>query len=84
MLASKVNALAQRFDRLGTPSLGSQARSSLSVMFDIGTLCDMCGLQGHVIAECHSKYQGVEHANAMQNFNPRPQNNPYSNTYNPG
>ena len=34
-------------------------------------------------AECHSTYQGVEQVNAMQNFNSRPQNNPYSNTYNP-
>jgi len=83
LLASKVDALAQRFARLGTPSW-SQVGSSIGAMFEVGALCEMCGLQGHVAAECHSMYQGVEHANAMQNFNPRPQNNPYSNTYNPG
>jgi len=83
MLASKVDALAQRFDRLGTPS-GSQMGSSSGAVFEIRAVCEMCGLQGHVAAECHSMYQRVEHANAMQNFNPRSQNNPYSNTYNPG
>jgi len=83
LLASKVDALAQRFDRLETPSR-SQVRSSSGAMFEIGALCETCGLQGHVAAECHSMYQGVEHANAMQNFNPCPQKSPYSNTYNPG
>jgi len=42
-LANKVDALAQRFDRLGTPS-ESQVGSSSGVMFDIGALCEMCGL----------------------------------------
>ena len=84
MLASKVDALAQRFDRLGTPSSGSHAGSSSGAMFEVGALCEICGIQGHVATECQSTFQGVEQANVMQNFNPRPQNNPYSNTYNPG
>ena len=83
MLGSKVDALAQRFDMLGTPS-GSPVGSSSGAIFEIGALCEMCSLQGHVAVECHSIYQGVERANAMQNFNPCLQNNPYSNTYNPG
>jgi len=83
LLASKVDALAQRFDKLGTPS-GSQVGSSSGVMFEVGALCEMCGIQGHMAAECHTMYQGVEHANAMQNFNSRPQDNPFSNAYNPG
>jgi len=58
LLASKADALAQRFDRLGTPS-GSQVGSSSGAMFEIGALCEMCGLQGHVVAECHSMFQGV-------------------------
>jgi len=62
MLASKVDALAQRFDRLGTPS-GSQVGSSSGSMFEVGALCEICGLQGHVATECHSTYHGVEHAN---------------------
>jgi len=43
MLASKVDALIQRSDRLRTPS-GSQVGSSSGAMFEIGALCDMCGL----------------------------------------
>jgi len=55
-------------------------------MFEVGVLCEICGIQGHAASECHTTFQGVKHANAMQNFNPRPppQNNPYSNTYNLG
>ena len=83
MLARQVDVLAQWFDRLGTRS-ASQVGSSSGAMFEIGALCEIFGLQGHVAAECHSTYQGVEHANTMQNFNPRPQNNLYLNTYNPG
>jgi len=55
MLASKVDALAQRFDRLRTP-LGSQVGSSSGAMFEIGALCEMCELQDHVAAKFHSIY----------------------------
>jgi len=55
MFASKVDALAQGFDRLGTLS-GSQMGSPSGTMFEVGALCEMCGLQGHVAAECHSMY----------------------------
>jgi len=72
LLASKVNALAQRFDRVVTPSLGSQVGSSLGAMFEVGVLCDICGIQGHIAAECHSTYQDVKHANAMQKLQPLP------------
>ena len=41
LLASKVDTLAQRFDRLGTPSLGSLAGSSSDAMFKVGALCDL-------------------------------------------
>ena len=64
MLANKVDAIAQRFDKLGTPS-GSQVGSSSGAMFEIGALYEICGLQSHIAAECHSIYQGVEHPNAM-------------------
>ena len=43
MLNSKVDALTQRFDSLGTPS-GSQVTSSSGAMFEVGVLCDLCGL----------------------------------------
>jgi len=51
LLASKVDALAQRFDGLGTPSLGSLEGSSSGIMFEVGALCEIYGIQGHVAVE---------------------------------
>ncbi|XP_057248164.1 uncharacterized protein LOC104893987 [Beta vulgaris subsp. vulgaris] len=44
------------------------------------------GVQGHSFNECKYNTMGAvtEQANALLNTNTRPQNNPYSNTYNPG
>ena len=67
-LASKVDALAQRLDRLGTPFSGSLVGSSSDAMFEVGALCEICGIQGHVAVECQSTFQCVEYANAMQNY----------------
>ena len=61
MLASKVDALAQRLDRLGTPNPGS----SSGTMYAVGVLCDVCGIQGHLATESQSHFQGVEQANAL-------------------
>ena len=44
LLVSKVDALSQWFDWLGIPSLGS----SFGVMFEVGAICEICGIQGHV------------------------------------
>jgi len=38
LLASKVDALAEQFDRLGTPSSGSLAGSSSGAMFEVQAL----------------------------------------------
>ena len=51
-LASKVDALAQRLDRLGTPFSGSLVGSSSDAMFEVGALCEICGIQGHIAVEC--------------------------------
>jgi len=80
LLARKVDTLARHFDWLGTSYYGS----SLDMMYEVGALCEICGIQGHTTIECHTFFQGIEHANIIQNFNPRPQNKPYSNSYNPG
>jgi len=40
-------------------------------------------MQGQMDADRPTNFSGVEHANAMQSFNSRPQNNPYLNTDNP-
>jgi len=55
-----------------------------SAMFEVGALCEICGIQGHIATECQTTFPGAEHANAMQTYGQCPQNNPYSNTYNPG
>jgi len=52
LLASKVGALAQWFDRLGTPSSG---RSS-GVMFEVGTICEIYGIQGHAAINCYTTF----------------------------
>jgi len=86
MLASKVDALAQRFDKFGTPSPGSLVGGPLGAMFEVGVPCEIYSIHGHIAAECQSIFPGIEHANAVQNYGPRPprQNNPYSNIYNLG
>jgi len=65
---------------MGTSNPGS----SSGMMYEVSILYDVCGIQRHTDAGCQTHFQGVEQVNAMQKFNPRPQNNPYSNTYNPG
>jgi len=62
LLASTVYALAQQFDWLGTSSSGSLAGSSLGAMFEVGARYEICGIQGYIVAECQSTFQGVEHA----------------------
>ena len=84
MLASKVDALAQRFEKLGTSTTGSSMGGLPGPMFEVGAICEICGIQGHMAAECQTPFPGVEHANALHNYGQRPQNNPYSNTFNPG
>jgi len=53
-------------------------------MFEVGALWEICGIQGYVAAKGQSTFPGIEHANAMQNYGQRSQNNPFSNTYKPG
>ena len=45
MFASKVDALAQRFDKLGT----SNAGTSSGIMYEVSVICDACGIQGHTV-----------------------------------
>ena len=56
LLASKVDALALRFDRVGTPPPGSLMGGPSGAMFEVGALCEICGIQGHVAAECQSTF----------------------------
>ena len=68
MLVNKVDALAQRFDKLGT----SNAGTSSGIMYEVSVICDACGIQGHTGAECQAQFQEVEQANALESFNPHP------------
>ena len=74
-LARQVETLSKKIDGL---SVGHQPVQVLQ--------CDMCN-GGHVTDECQGlsavARQTPEHVDYMGNA-PRPQNNPYSNTYNPG
>jgi len=76
LLASKVDALAQCFDRLGTPPPGSLVRGPSGAMFEVGAFYEICGIHGHVAAKCQSTFPDVEFANAMQNYGQRPQITP--------
>jgi len=83
LLASRVNALAQRLDRVGTiPALGS----SYSGPSDgVSAIYETYGVQGHTSVECYNGPPSIEHANAMHGFNPLlPQNNPYPNAHSSG
>jgi len=47
--------------------------------------CEICGLIEHISLNCQVRSpfsQDPVEVNYVQNFNPRPTNDPYSNTYN--
>ena len=49
--------------------------------------CEISGSIEHVTLNCHVGspfYQDSNEVNYVQNFNPRPTNDPYSDTYNSG
>ena len=48
LIASKVDTLAQRLDRLGTPYAGT----SSSMVCAVGVICEICGIQRHMVADC--------------------------------
>jgi len=50
------------------------------MIYEVGVVCEICGIQGILAAHCQINFQEVKHANVVQNFKPRPQNNYYSNT----
>ncbi|XP_048498107.2 uncharacterized protein LOC125496634 [Beta vulgaris subsp. vulgaris] len=51
----------------------------------VAPVCEICEVQGHSFNECqyNTMGAGTEQVNALLNTNTRPQNNPYSNTFNP-
>jgi len=81
LLASSANALIKRLDKVGASYvLVGSSISSIGVY----VMCEACGMQGHASIECDNGLSIIEHANALYSFDPPPQNNLYSDTYNPG
>ena len=68
MLNAKMDSLVKMFGKMGTVNAISNS-----------IFCDNCG-GSHMSSECKQ----VEQVHFASNFNRSQQNNPYSNTYNPG
>jgi len=85
MLASKVDALFQKVDRLQPTSSPSGSSSGVHAQMNF---CEMCGIERHTMSERQlgqlPQDLTVEQANALHNLNARQPNDPYSTTYNPG
>jgi len=73
LLANRVDALAQRLDRVDTPN-----------PVGVHAICDICGVQGHTSADCYNGSSTIEHANIVPNSNPTPKGNSYPNAHSPG
>ena len=80
VLASKVDTLAQRLDRVGISPTPGNSLGPIAVY----VICEICGVQGHTFMECDDSPYFVELANALQSFNPPPWNISYPNAYNHG
>lgn len=79
---AKIDAMQKRLDNLNQKRLDNLNVSAVSHL----TPCAICGGMDHSALECQldtSMPWDQEQAN-MVNNTLRPQNNPYSNTYNPG
>jgi len=85
MLVSKVHVLFLKVNRLQPTPIQNGAASGL---YGQVSICEMCGVQGHNVSECHlgllPQDLAVEQANTLYNFNARPHNDPYSTTHNLG
>jgi len=77
LLYTKVDAMTQRLDQLNVNSVNSSAPSP----------CEICGSIEHISLNCQVRslfFQDPNEVNYVPNFNSKPTNNPYSNTYNSG
>ena len=77
LVNAKLDSLTRKVEKLNFGGQQSQVFS-----------CEICGA-GHATLECQSagvypQDSSIEQLNALNNYNGRPQGNPYSNTYNPG
>ena len=79
LLTAKMDAMTQKLDKLNVHIVNSCTPSPL---------CDRCGTVEHVTKNCQVGNPfappHVEHVAYVSNFQPRPNHDPYSNSYNPG
>jgi len=78
MRSTKVDAMSQKLERLNVNSI-STSTYSLS--------CEICGSVYQLTVNCQVRNPFTQDAsdsvNYVNNFNPKPTNDPFSNTYNP-
>jgi len=78
LLTVKMNAMTQKLDKLNVNAVNSCALSPC---------CDRCGSLDHLTKNCQVgnpfASPHVEHAAYVNNFQPRLNHDPYSNSYNP-
>ena len=77
LLSTKVDAITKRLDQMNVNAVNSSAPSP----------CEICCSIEHITLNCQVGspfFEDPNEVNYDQNFNPRPTNDPYSNTYNSG
>ena len=77
LLSAKLDAMTQRLDQMNVNAVNSSGPSP----------CKICGSIEHITLNCQvgSPFsQEPNEVHYVQNVNPRPTNDPYSNTYNLG
>jgi len=79
LLTVKMDVMTQKLDKLNVNAVNSCALSPC---------CDICGSLDHVTENFQVGNPfappPVDHATCVNNFQPRPNHDPYSNSYNPG
>jgi len=79
LLTVKMDAMTQKLDKLNVSAMNSCAPSPP---------CDRCGSHDHVTESCQVGNPFApspsKHVAYVNNFQPRPNHDPYSNSYNPG
>lgn len=74
-----VKTIGEQFDNKVVHSINSHAKN-ISNLF-----CDLCGSNEHISSDCQiENLFTCDDVNFLGNFQRTQQNNPYSNTYNPG
>jgi len=62
LLASRVDALAKRLEKVSTcPTQSGPSRSKIGVY----TICETCDMQGHTSVECYNGPSAIEYTNTL-------------------